>query len=270
MQGERVGFTMVTDPEDPFDAKFNARSFAPELVLALRQLLRRGDWVVDAGAQKGYITLHAASLVGKSGRVFAFEPDPRSRKILERNCILNSMTNVKIISSALGDSPAMRMLKLSSQLGWTSFYPNERNNHTTIGEQEIHVSTMDAEIQTALNGVCETTLAFVKIDCEGSEPEILRGMNNLLAEFSPVIWVEINTASLRVAGSSEQEVLEILRAQRYRSYLPRVALAQRGLRVLSLSAYSGNPADDSHRVFDVIAIRPSDVVRLVHCGVSFE
>jgi FkbM family methyltransferase len=268
-QGKRIDFVMEVDPKDPFDQKFLSRTFNLELVIALRQLLRSGDVVVDAGAQKGYVTLHAASLVGPNGRVIAFEPDFRSRAVLSRNCSLNHVSNVKIYDFALGDGNSIRSIKLSSQLGWSSFYPNERNRHTTVNEQLVTVTRMDEVL--AMEVDCEPgKLSFVKIDCEGAEPEVLRGMEMLFSKVSPLLWIEINTGSLAAAGSSEDELLTHLWRLGYRAFLPRVESDRVGIPRLVVTQYKGNRADSSHRVFDVFAARDVHLGRLISGGIKIE
>lgn len=266
-QGKHINFRMQIDLEDPFDQRFESRSFALELIVALRQLLRRDDLVVDAGAQKGYVTLHAASLVGRNGKVFSFEPDSRSRAVLLENCRLNRVTNVFISDMALGETSGIRQIKLSSQLGWSSFYPNARNKHTTVSEETVVVQKMDDVLAKELGIHRFNLIKFVKIDCEGSELEVLRGMQTLSSIAAPIIWVEINTGSLDAAESSEGELLNLLTQYGYRTYLPKVELNIFGIPCLTIVAYYGNAEDHSHRVFDVVAVKDDHLGQLRFFGI---
>lgn len=269
-QGEHIVFDMETDSTDPFDQEFVARSFNFELVIALRQLLREGDVVVDAGAQKGYISLHASLLVGNGGRGISVEPDPRSRNILLKNCLLNHIENIKIISVALGETSEDKLMKLSSQLGWSSFYPNDRNKHTMIDEQFVAVTRLDEILGFELPGRQLKKLAFIKIDCEGAEPEVIRGMEGIFSAASPLLWVEVNTGSLSAAKSSEEDLLIQLWRFGYRTFLPKVRQSRSGFPTLVLKQYYGSTKDTSHRVFDVFAAKDAHLVKIQLGGIQID
>ena len=51
--------------------------------------IKKGNTVFDIGANNGYYTVLASKLVGKNGKVYAFEPDPQSLKLLYKNLKLN-------------------------------------------------------------------------------------------------------------------------------------------------------------------------------------
>src|SRR5688572_13621160 len=69
-----------------------------------RELIRPGMVVVDVGANIGYFSLLASTLVGPTGRVYAFEPDPVNCALLRKNVRLNRVTNIEVIESALSDN----------------------------------------------------------------------------------------------------------------------------------------------------------------------
>jgi FkbM family methyltransferase len=260
-------FEMEVDPNDPFDQKMYSRTYNPELVMAIKRFVRKGDTVIDAGAQKGYVTLHAASRVGRKGRVFSFEPDPRSREILGRNCHRNHLEHVEIFDCALSDRRGTAVFKLSSQLGWSSFYPNKRNEGFIISDASVDLYPLDEILEERLNAVELRRISLVKIDCEGSEPFILRGMARLLTATSPLLWIEINTGSLAAAGSSEEEILKIVSALGYLPLRPIIVRNWFGLPLLTLDKHSGDPMDTSHRVFDIAAVKPDRIPALLSSGI---
>jgi len=253
-QGAVVSFDMKFDPADPFDEKFRTRSFAECLTIAMRQVLCPGDVFIDVGAQKGYVTLHAAALVGNEGRVLSFEPDRRAADLLTANCDLNGFRNVEVFAFALGEAHEERFFQFSNQLGWSSFYPNDRNAHTFQGGAIVKVHCLDDVLSRELGPDGLARLRFVKIDCEGSEPEVLRGMRSTLGSVSPPLWIEVNTGSLRAAGSSEEVLLDLLAELGYSAAAALLQRDDQGVPFLGLLPYRADPSDHSHRVFDVIAL----------------
>lgn len=70
----------------------------------LRKTIRPGDVLLDIGAWQGPYTLFMSRLIGESGFVYAFEPDPVSRKTLRQNLKANSARNVSILHYCVSDS----------------------------------------------------------------------------------------------------------------------------------------------------------------------
>jgi FkbM family methyltransferase len=245
---------MAYDPHDPFDEKFRSGTFAPHLIFAMSQMLAPDDIFVDVGAQKGFVTLYAATLVGGGGRVISFEPDHRSASLLAANCEANHFRQVTIHQLALGKTREKRLLKLSTQLGWSSFYPNERNAHTMLDASMVEVCRLDDVLLEELGPDDCRRVKLVKIDSEGSEPEVLGGMERLFGLATPALWIEINTGSLRAAGSSEASILDFLADHDYSVFTGSIVPNSLGLPCLRCLPYRGNPTDTTHKVFDVLAL----------------
>lgn len=70
----------------------------------LERLVRPGDRLLDIGANIGYFTVYGAALVGGTGHVHAFEPNPRTHAVLARNVRMNDFSHVCTLhATALGD-----------------------------------------------------------------------------------------------------------------------------------------------------------------------
>lgn len=93
--------TIVVPP-----AYANARTLAaglyePSVARLFENILGEGMTMVDLGANIGYYTLLASRLVGRSGRVYAFEPDPENHQYLLRNIVANGCRNVTVVEKAV-------------------------------------------------------------------------------------------------------------------------------------------------------------------------
>src|SRR3569832_897765 len=79
-----------------------------------RELITPGMVVIDVGANIGYFSLLASTLVGAEGSVHAFEPDPLNCKFLRKNVRLNRAANVKVVQAALSSNDEPVHLFLNS------------------------------------------------------------------------------------------------------------------------------------------------------------
>src|SRR4030042_4007070 len=103
-----------------FDKAFQANTikggWEVETIRLFKQLAKEGDTVVDIGAHIGYYTLLAARIVGDTGKVYAFEPDPANHDVLVGNIKLNGFQNVVTVRKAISDKN-----------GQIELYLNEKN-----------------------------------------------------------------------------------------------------------------------------------------------
>lgn len=84
-----------------------------ESVKLCRQLVKPGMTVIDIGAHIGYYTRLLSELVGKSGRVFAFEAHPDNYAVLKQNLSASRYSNVKIYNCAVSDRKGKMHLYVS-------------------------------------------------------------------------------------------------------------------------------------------------------------
>ena len=156
------GFKMYLDEKDDACHSITTDKETSELKL-LKKIIKKGDYVVDIGANIGYYTLFFASLVGPTGKVFAFEPEPKNFSILKKNIENNLLDNVTIYQKAVGSKNKNIKMKISDSIGF-----HHISDH---GDLDVDCIRLDDHIQN---------VNFIKIDAEGYEVEILKGMSNLL------------------------------------------------------------------------------------------
>lgn len=80
------GIIIRLDPGDYFQVMMFYGRYSKNVFSLMRQYVNDGDTVIDLGAQLGFITTKLAKWVGKSGRVYSFEPDPNATKRSLRPC----------------------------------------------------------------------------------------------------------------------------------------------------------------------------------------
>jgi FkbM family methyltransferase len=225
------GLVMEIDPSDPMDRAFYLGTYDRPLVMLIDRLVKRGDVSIDIGAHKGYVTLRLARAVGERGRVVAFEPDPRAREHLIRNCEKNRLRNVNVLSCSLGDVNGTCTLMLARQLGHSTRFPHELAAGF-VGSTEVAVRTLDGLLADPALRLDLSRLWLIKIDAEGSEARVLRGMQATLASSSPLLWIEINPTALRASGASSRELEQQLIRMGFTFYLPKFEITLLGRRLL--------------------------------------
>lgn len=174
--------------------------------------VRPGDVVVDAGANIGYYTVLASKLVGPTGRVYAFEPDPTSFELLERNVRLNGADNVVAEQKALSNAnTTLELFIASDNKGEHRIYQPEGEHRPSI---KVPAVRMDDYLRGKVDHV-----DFVKIDTQGAEAVIIEGMaETIRANQQMVMIVEFWPSGLAGLGSDAAALLKTLRADDFRFY----------------------------------------------------
>lgn len=141
----------------------------------LERFLRPGDLAVDVGANVGAYTLFLAKLVGPAGEVIACEPDPRNLERLRANVERNGLRQVEIEALAIGAAPG----EVNFATGLDSI--GHVASEGAAGSLRVPVTTLDA--------LCARRRpAFIKVDVEGFEPEVVAGANELMTAGVPLAW----------------------------------------------------------------------------------
>ncbi|MFC1938363.1 FkbM family methyltransferase [Chloroflexota bacterium] len=156
---------------------------------------KRGDIVIDVGANVGAFTVKAAKLVGDKGLVVAIEPEPMNLALLQRNIDSHNLNNVKVIRKAVWDKAVKVWLYLSKHSALHSLcYASE-------DRIEVEADCLDNII--AKLGLSHVD--FIKIDVEGAEPEALGGAERTLT--SPSIRLCMEACHVLPDGQPELPIL---------------------------------------------------------------
>ncbi len=181
----------------------------------IQQLLKPGDTFVDVGANIGMITLLASQLVGTSGRVLAFEPNPKPRQQLREMLELNNIENVTVYEVALSNMAAEATLSFTNSHDGAGTLANfaVASAGMEVKQQVVKVETGDKLIPPDLGGKM-----FIKIDVEGYETFALQGLKETLKHYRPIILTELEPDHLTRAGSSVEELIRCMLEQDYQPF----------------------------------------------------
>jgi FkbM family methyltransferase len=182
----------------------------------LRSVLGPGDVFVDVGANIGYYTLLAAGLVGREGRVLAFEPEPVAFESLRRSVAANDLEQVDCLEMALADHEGRDELFLARDTAHSLVEATSRDS-AFAGTVPVSVTTLDR--CWAARGLDARRLRLVKVDVEGDEPRALRGMLQTLTVARPPLWVEVRgPRGSRRAPNTAEACQQVLAPLGYRSH----------------------------------------------------
>lgn len=170
--------------------------------------------VFDVGANVGYFSLLASELVKKNnGVVHSFEPVSKTFSRLEYNVQLNNASNVILNKIALSSSDGVININVGNEDNWGMSSINQHEFLSGVTEKVV-TQTMDDYVTK--NNVQQ--IDAVKIDVEGSEFMVLKGMSNVLKTHRPIILVEILDVNLNKAGSTKEDIYNFLWQQNYESF----------------------------------------------------
>jgi FkbM family methyltransferase len=212
------------------------------LQLALRAVLRPGDAFVDVGANLGLVTLLGSRLVGETGVVLACEPNPTLGSRLQAHVQRNELRNVRIVAQALGGEPGTAELReYDGHSGWGSLSAAGPAGATATATFRVAVTTGDSVLQA----VPPQHPLVLKIDVEGHEVPVLRGLQRTLAERQPLVFLEVCDAHQRRAGFSANELRNAIERFGYRGYAvdTRRSLLRHALRLLPIEQSDRHEVD---------------------------
>lgn len=215
-------------------------------------LVEPGDTVLDVGANIGVVTI---PLAAKGARVIAYEVLGENVRFLEAGLRANRLEDRVTVRNVAAWESTVR-LSFTGSSAWARVVPGGKPTHQAV------------EIDTDLSPT--TNVTAVKLDVEGSEVHVLRGMSGLLKDQRPHIVFESNSLELGRIGSSTTDLFGILKRIGYRIY--RLYDRRRLLRPRSCPQESGvadflatslNPWQLRRLGFRVGALQPRHIVRRI-------
>ncbi len=196
------GFNIYLDSKDSLGLSVYGK-YEPLEIETIKKEISKGSIFVDIGANIGYHTLQIARHVGKSGHVYAFEPDRELFGILEKNIEENNITNVTLIRKAV-----------SNRVGDAKLYLSETNKADyKIYETEEKRKSIKIET-TTLDDYFENykgSIDLIKMDIQGSEYLAFEGMVNTLRRFpNAKIVMEYWPLAIKSCGNDPVKFLDDL------------------------------------------------------------
>ncbi len=173
-----------------------------------RKIIKKGDTVVDLGANIGYFTLLAARLAGPDGRVYSFEPEPKNYSYLKKNIELNNYSQATAINKAVSDKNGTTELFIclydTGHHTINKYDGIEAYSHGRSTEKrpiKIETITLDEFFKGR-----EDSIDMIKMDVEGAESLALRGMDNILRRNNKLkMVVEFFPLLIRNMGDSPED-----------------------------------------------------------------
>ncbi|MFI5183626.1 MAG: FkbM family methyltransferase [Vicinamibacteria bacterium] len=223
----RAYFSYKRRFEDPFDGLVQRR---PDLFAA--------GHILDVGAQIGYTSSLFVKTLSPGFKVYAFEPEAENFSLLNETIALSGASGrIVSVHAAVGDREGNIEF-------WTNpAHPGDHRvasaaflEHQVAGLKTTPVRLVSLDGYLASAGLAAAPVAFVKIDVQGYEPAVCRGMTGLLARCPDVVVaIEMSPRELRAQAFGPAEVLSFFESRGYSIQL----LAKDG----SLSPFQGDGLD---------------------------
>ena len=161
--------------------------YEPHTVKLIEKHVKEGDTAVDIGASIGVLTMHLAKAVGNSGKVHAFEPTKNQFEYLKKNIEINGYSkNVEPHNS--GAWSAATSIKLKTNLG---------------AEESSDVYALDTILPSKVD--------FIKVDVDGAEPEVLKGLEQTIIRNPQLkMIIEYYPQYIKNMGLNPQDMLDFL------------------------------------------------------------
>ncbi len=181
----------------------------------MRRFIKSGDTVFDIGANVGLHTVLLAQLVGPTGRVCVFEPNPELLPALRRT--LEQLSNATLYPVALSDQSSESALfvpddhSMASLADWTSHESLKQWKHE-VGVGDTHtVICQQSRMDDLIDAGVVPQPDFIKCDVEGAELMVFRGGSNSLNRTdAPIILFEASEATARGFGFRAADTKDFL------------------------------------------------------------
>lgn len=177
----------------------------------VKDVIKKGDIVLDLGANIGYWTCLFAELVGNSGKVFSFEPEPNNFKLLKKNVEMNGYKNVTLEQKAVANKTDKTLLYLTDNgtMDHRIYQPNQERESI-----EVEVVKLDDYFKNL-----DVSIDFIKSNIQGADFAAIEGMPQLFKKSKNLkMIVEFAPHMAKGFGSDPEEFIEYLSNMGFKFY----------------------------------------------------
>ncbi|MHA2939797.1 FkbM family methyltransferase [Vibrio sp. RC27] len=167
---------------------------------------------MDVGSNHGYYSLKIASLLSENGLIYAFEPFSKNIKILKEN-IRNNLFSEKII--------VIRKIISDTCTKQKIYYAGEQNpgaSSCVVFDSSKEFESVDSTTLDLFITEVGCTVDFLKIDVEGFELNVLKGMPSTLKNQKPILFIEHNSSTLKSNGDSITDIVDYMKSFEYEAF----------------------------------------------------
>ncbi len=202
IQKSVANFQMYLDLQDGWGvSKYILKhgNYDPELGQIMKKLLKPGARCIDIGANIGYWTNFLLSSC-KAGKVYSIEPEPSNVDLFRANSLLNNnSTSVQLFACAVGEENAQLKLFLSA---------DNAGDHQLYSQGNGDRKYVTVDVKRIDDLITDKNIDFVKIDVQGYEPYVFRGMKDVFAQNPNIIVLsEFWPTNIKKAGNDPTQML---------------------------------------------------------------
>jgi FkbM family methyltransferase len=203
---EGLGQGLWLRVETRFEPQFLDGQYELQVQKVLQKYLRPGGCFYDIGAHVGFFSLCASRIVGESGVVVAFEPDPENAEVLREAAQRNGMPQLKVVEAAVWSSSGPIEFQRASK---TSSRVDGQVGPIANWEDENRIRVEGVFLDDFILRSKSRPPDLLKVDVEAAESEVLKGASWLFDSYAPLLLCEIHNAT------NEESVREWLAQRRY-------------------------------------------------------
>jgi FkbM family methyltransferase len=190
---------------------FHFGVWEPDISWVVRGILERGDVMADVGANIGFDSLLASTVVGATGRVVSIEAVPATFEKLKSNLALNAIENVRPLNVAVSDTRGSLVIYTGNpgNVGASSAIMSK--------DRTVAVEVDTLPLDELLTDDERKDLRLIKMDIEGGEPSVLKRFLKTIEMYGPRTCLIVE-ASPQFDPYAWKELFEGFRAAGFSAY----------------------------------------------------
>lgn len=177
----------VSLKDNDFRSLIYNKTWEPHILNLIDKMIGDGDTFVDVGSNFGVMSFFASKKLGENGSVISFEPNPDNLNLFKRGIIYNKFNNITCLPIGLSDKK--RMIDLC---GTSNGYVDMTSESVDFSGNKIIQCLPGDELLLNSNGV-----DLIKIDVEGHDLHVIKGLEKTLIKFKPSVITEFNPRCIK-------------------------------------------------------------------------